>query len=694
MRKKRKPVFYIGFAVLFALYIAAVIITPRISRSQELLIIGRTRLPVSAFAGVLSSVANICIVCVVVFYHIEGFYAALGILVAQIPYWIYTSISQHSLSSIPGLFSSGLTIIVILMIHSRDRKIEQYRMDEVRQLTDRQKISEHLFEQTATALVTAIDAKDEYSHGHSVRVAEYAMRIAQNMGKSEEECKMVYYAGLLHDVGKIGIPDAIINKQDELSPEEYEEIKKHPVLGNQILSSIRDYPYISIGAHYHHERYDGKGYPDGLKGEDIPEIARIISVADAYDVMSSNRSYRRAIPQQIIREEIIAGAGTQFDPEIAQVMRRMIDSDAGYRMKEREPVKELAGNSGMHCGAYRSWTSEGIILWKKVVKIHLSWIKDDPKDDRSSPALILFDSLDTRVHEDEKTRRDLNYFEYCEIRPDGKTAEHGVRAVNTVIREVSPALQQEQVVPGLSVYDIEAAKCKDHVLIRISSGRVCAEVTVALPDSSRFAYLALTGENGTLSDVCIEEGAAVPDGYIPRIAKEISYIRGPAGDIPNVQVDSIRSASSESVAVEDGLQMTFHAMSLPTARLIWHCPYVLLFHSEDGKVHGKGYTEYAAVRLDGESWENDSGAENRVIVNRGERFGGWDAWKRGNREGYNCTVRFTREGERITVSSENLGLSVKCITVLPAEAAANNETIYTALTGDQCALTNIRFLRP
>ena len=106
------------------------------------------------------------------------------------------------------------------------------------------------------------------------------------------------------------------------------------MLGSQILSSIREYPYISVGAHYHHERYDGTGYPDGLKGKEIPEIARIISVADAYDTLSSNRIYRRAMPQQHIREEISAGAGTQFDPEIARIMQQMIDQDGEYRMKE------------------------------------------------------------------------------------------------------------------------------------------------------------------------------------------------------------------------------------------------------------------------------------------------------------------------------------------------------------------------
>ena len=112
----------------------------------------------------------------------------------------------------------------------------------------------------------------------------------------------------MHDVGKIGIPLNIINKEGKLTDEEYEIIKKHPVIGVEILSGISEYPYLSIAAHYHHERYNGRGYPRGLKGEDIPEIARIVAVADAYDAMTSKRSYRESIPQSKVREEIIKGA--------------------------------------------------------------------------------------------------------------------------------------------------------------------------------------------------------------------------------------------------------------------------------------------------------------------------------------------------------------------------------------------------
>ena len=333
---KRRLQEYIGFAALLILYITAAVIMPRVSRSGEILIIGQNQLPVSAFTGVLSSLANICIICLAVFYGKQGFIISLIALVVQMPVLIVNGVVHHNLISIPGLFSNLLTIVAIILIRSRDKKIDEYQTEEVKQLTERQQMAQSLFEQTATALVTAIDAKDAYSHGHSLRVAACAERIAREMGKSDEECRKVYYAGLLHDVGKLGISDAILGKKSELTPEEYEAIKEHPVLGDQILSSIQDHPYIRIGAHYHHEWYDGTGYPEGLKGEAIPEIARIISVADAYDTLSSDRIYRSAMPPQFVRKEIIEGAGTQFDPKMAGIMQRLIDTGSGQQAEEKE----------------------------------------------------------------------------------------------------------------------------------------------------------------------------------------------------------------------------------------------------------------------------------------------------------------------------------------------------------------------
>lgn len=184
-------------------------------------------------------------------------------------------------------------------------------------------------------LARTIDAKDRYTNGHSQRVAKYAVELAKRMGKSEEECKNIYYAALLHDVGKIHIPDAIINKPSRLTDEEFSYIKLHPVTGYFILRDIRENALIAQGAKWHHERYDGKGYPTGLEGKNIPEVARIIGVADAYDAMTSDRIYRQVMPQDKVRAEFERGRGTQFDPEIADIMLQMMDEDKEYKLRQK-----------------------------------------------------------------------------------------------------------------------------------------------------------------------------------------------------------------------------------------------------------------------------------------------------------------------------------------------------------------------
>lgn len=188
--------------------------------------------------------------------------------------------------------------------------------------------------QIVEALAASVDAKDRYTHGHSSRVAAYSREIARRAGFSAQEQDTVFMMGLLHDVGKIGVADSIINKNGKLTDEEYAVIKTHPAVGAEILKKITDLPELMVGARWHHERYDGRGYPDGLAGEAIPEAARIIAVADTYDAMTSNRSYRGALSQQKVRSEIERCRGSQFDPRFADIMLAMIDEDPDYRMRE------------------------------------------------------------------------------------------------------------------------------------------------------------------------------------------------------------------------------------------------------------------------------------------------------------------------------------------------------------------------
>ena len=223
---------------------------------------------------------------------------------------------------ITALVVFGLTIIVMVLILQGNRKAYYYKK------------AINLSKQMVNALAKTIDAKDKYTNGHSTRVAEYSMLIAKRMGYEGEKLEQLEFSALLHDIGKIGVPREIINKPARLTDEEYEIIKTHPGTGANILKEVTELPDIMIGARWHHERYDGKGYPDQLAGTDIPELARIIGVADAYDAMTSKRSYRDVLAQEIVKEEIEKGRGKQFDPQIADVMLLLMAEDTNYKMHE------------------------------------------------------------------------------------------------------------------------------------------------------------------------------------------------------------------------------------------------------------------------------------------------------------------------------------------------------------------------
>jgi HD-GYP domain-containing protein (c-di-GMP phosphodiesterase class II) len=169
------------------------------------------------------------------------------------------------------------------------------------------------------ALAAAIEAKDSYTHGHSTKVMEYAVKIGIELGLTEDELETVRYAGLLHDIGKIGIKDVILTKQERLTSEEIEELHRHPEYGASIMERVEILKEIAPLTLYHHERFDGGGYPLGLKGDQIPLGARILAVADTYDAMIADRPYRKAFPFEYVRQEMKKAAGSQLDPEIVKV---------------------------------------------------------------------------------------------------------------------------------------------------------------------------------------------------------------------------------------------------------------------------------------------------------------------------------------------------------------------------------------
>ncbi|SCY55775.1 HD domain-containing protein [Lachnospiraceae bacterium XBB2008] len=652
------------------LYIILYFLTAYTARSGEVIMIGSNPLPLSALAGVITSLSGIVLVHLVLHHKKAGFIIALALIIFPLPSLV-NWILQGNVRSLPGLFTNILTIImlVIIMINHVKMEKEQERLH-------------RLFDQTSIALVNAIDAKDKYTRGHSSRVAEYSRRLAEMNGKNPEECDEVYYSALLHDVGKIGVPSSIINKSGKLTSDEYEVVKQHPVTGAQILEKIDEYPYLSIGAHYHHEHYDGSGYPEGLKSNEIPEIARIISVADAYDAMTSTRSYRDPIPQDKVREEIVMGAGTQFDPDYARLMLLLIDKDTDYKMKELSVKNGLNDENSIIINEFRSVVTPGLLVNSYMTTVRMMiGSADEATGVAPEPCMILFDSLDGITHSDENEIRDRLYFEYGEIRFDGRTRTLGARKMET---QSSDTVSSD--ISSNGEYMIEAVRIRDHALIRIIGKNQTSEVIVALPDSTRFLYIGFTGEHCSISDMAFsKETTESPADLIPRIAEEISYIDVPAGDIPNVQIDGYRTNTSESTEIRNGLKISFHTQSLPTARLVWHCPSLLLFHSDDGKVNGINHRDIAFIRFDGEFWliDPDCKVEHSKITDADHID--WDSWKGYNRSGYDSLITFEVKDNRITVSTDNGGISIRH-TVIPNA----NDKIYAALTGDQVALTNIR----
>lgn len=198
---------------------------------------------------------------------------------------------------------------------------------QIRKYNERHERDNEIIRESIETFTGFIDAKDPYTNGHSKRVAEYTQMIAEEMGYEGEELERIYYVALLHDCGKIGVPDNILGKPGRLDDEEFKVIKSHTTRGGEILNSFKSLKNVGEGARYHHERYDGKGYPEGKKGEEIPLIARIICVADSFDAMNSDRVYRKRLTLDKIVEEIESNKGKQFDPEIADILLKILQED-------------------------------------------------------------------------------------------------------------------------------------------------------------------------------------------------------------------------------------------------------------------------------------------------------------------------------------------------------------------------------
>ena len=576
------------------------------------------------------------------------------------------------------LVSISLYFFTYLDINNTVEHAHQIEMENMQGENSRMR---KLFGQTATAFVSAVERKDESIQGCSLRVAECARRIAELSGMDEQECEKVYYAGLLHNVGLIGIPDNEIFR-DEDDPEKAKEIvRKLPVIGNEILSNIEEMPYLGVAAQYCHEKYDGTGYPDGARGQDIPEIARIIAVADAYVLMKTDSTFSRNMPDFVVREELLKGEGEAFDPRFAELMIKIIDEDGKDRESETKEVE-----TAVICERYRDQITGGIPIENEVISVTFDCktLHADEDYGFSAPSIILFDSYDGRVHDNARAIAAYKYVEYGELWFD----EHSVRTEARKFQEkVKRRDDRVSSVEDLLPYEIRMGRYEDHLKLVMISPLFEKEVIVALPDGSKAAYIGITGENCEIKNISarsIDQETGQDD--IPRIVSRTSYIDRMESDIKNIQIDRPRSDATEGIELMDRLKINFHTMSLPGASFVWHCPYIVLFYSEDGRVYGKNYREYGLVKIYGENEGDNDFAHNSISMKKTDEFQGWDAWKKINKEGLECVVAIKRKDNRIVIKTRNLGIEMENTTTVIDDLGK----VYVALTGDQVAITDIR----
>ena len=230
---------------------------------------------------------------------------------------------------------------LLLLIELGIKSIEQMNTIKTinKQLHDKNEELERAYLDTIGILRQTVEAKDPYTRGHSDRVSEYSVLIGKKLGLDEKTLHILKIGGLFHDIGKIGIPDSILLKESKLSDEEYSQIKNHPMIGVHMLGDAAIFTDILPIVKHHHERYDGRGYPSQLVGDDIPYVARIAAVADTFDAMTSKRSYRDSLPIDVVRAEIERCSGTQFDPNIAKVFLDIMNNDFDLIREIQEKYK-------------------------------------------------------------------------------------------------------------------------------------------------------------------------------------------------------------------------------------------------------------------------------------------------------------------------------------------------------------------
>lgn len=513
--------------------------------------------------------------------------------------------------------------------------VEKAHKIEIQSLKEKQKNIRHFFEDASAAFAYLIETQNGSQKGYCEKNAKTAKILAQKALKSEEECNKIYYAAYLCDAGA------------------------------DSLSLIKEYPYLSETALYVGQNYNKK----------IPEYSRLITVAKDYNRMVNNPQ----IPKFFIRDTFIRESGRKYDPLYAKLAVLLLDEGTLSGAFE-EAVKKM--DLELFCKEYRQNVTTGIEITQNITTIAFDCVPLDsynPDKDFSAPSIILFDSYDKQVQKTQETIDANKYIEYGEVWFDAHINSVGARNM-----EVRNIIQNEEKSSG---YSITACRFEDHLLIKMNGEQKSFEVIVALPSPSKSAYIGITGENVHISNIRLElSEKKVFEDYIPRIAEKVSYIDRIQSDVPNLQITKPMADFRDGIQIKDKMQLFFHAQSLPDANLVWHCPYIILYYSEDKKIHGTNYREYAMIKFDGEDNGSNIFAENSFLMKKTENFKSWEEWENQNKIGYECKIEFSKTGNEITLITQNKGIYIQNTTKIKD----GPKEVYAALSGDQVALTDIR----
>ena len=556
----------------------------------------------------------------------------------NIALWLYIFVPLFM--GIIQIFAYGLSIVNMSMVLvsislyfftylDLNDAVRRTHEIEVKGLKEAQKKIKSFFEDACAAYANAIE--HESDKGRCLRTAQIARRIAQKANKTEKECNEAYYAAYLCDAGA------------------------------ETLSRIKEYPYLGETAKYIGQRYDAKQ----------PELSRLITVAKDYEKMVQDPS----LPNFYARETFIREAGSKYDPVFSKLAYQVLDeqTQAGSFTETRKQMQ-----TELTCNEYRDCISTGVPVLQNVTNISFESSTIETDKQFSAPSIVLFDSYDAQVKNTLEEIDAHKYLEYGEIWFDGHIISSGAR--NMEVRNISEGNDSAE-------YKITCMRYEDHLLLKMQNAKKSFDVIVALPTASKAAYIGITGENVHITNISVERtNQKAQESDIPRIAQKLTYADRIESDIPNVQMVKPLEHFTTPIKVKDKMRLYFHTQSLPDANLVWHCPYVILYSSDDKKVYGKNYHEYTMIKFDGEENGSNEYADNNFIMKKTESFKTWEDWEMQNKAGSECLVEFFKDENEITIKTQNKGIFIQNISKIKDGA----KDIYVTLTGDQVALTDIR----